>query len=117
MGGAAEEGEERETEAGEAAVTGKPGGTGCVLAMLGLNALLIGLLAFSFSQGPYSSREQEVWYRFGSIGFLVAGVVLPGIALWFGAMRSQLAITALVVWMFAVLMACVVYALFSGGGV
>jgi fatty acid desaturase len=85
--------------------------------MLAINALLIGLLAFSFSHGPYSSREQELWYRYGSIGFLIAGAILPVIALWFGALRSQWAVIALTTWMIIVLIACFLYALFSGGGV
>ena len=78
-------------------MTEKPSGTGCLLVMLGINALLIGLLAFSFSHGPYSSRGQELWYRYGSIGFLVAGAVLPALALWLGALRSRWAIIALTV--------------------
>lgn len=85
--------------------------------VLGINALLIGLLAFSFAWGPYSSPQQELWYRYGSIGFLLAGAVLPATALWLGAMRSQRAIVAIIVWMIAVLAACVVYAFLSGGGV
>lgn len=85
--------------------------------MLGINALLIGLLAFSFSHGPYSSREQELWYRYGSIGFLIAGAVLPAVALLLGAARYQWAVIALIMWMLAILMACFVYAMFSGGGV
>lgn len=88
-----------------------------MLVVLAINAVLIGLLAFSFSHGPYSSQEQELWYRYGSIVFLVAGVILPAIALCFGAMRFQWAVIALTVWMIAVLAAALIYAFFSGGGV
>ncbi len=95
----------------------KSGSSGCALVMIGINALLIGLLAFSFSQGPYSSREQELWYRYGSIGFLLAGAAFPAIALWLGAKRFQWAIVALTGWMIAILMACFVYAMASSGGV
>ena len=98
-------------------MTEKPSGTGCMLVMLGINALLIGLLAFSFSVGPYSSRGQELWYRYGSIGFFVAGVVIPAIAMRLRPMRSPSGITAITVWMIAVLSACFIYALRSGGGV
>lgn len=98
-------------------MTEKPSGTGCMLVMLGINTLMIGLLAFSFSHGPYSSQEQELWYRYGSIGFLIAGAVLPAIALRLGVLRRQWAIIALSVWMIAVFIACFIYTLFSGGGV
>lgn len=88
-----------------------------MLVMLGINALLIGLLAFSFSHGPYSSRGQELWYRYGSIGFFVAGVVFPAIAMRLRAIRSEWAIIAITVWMIAVFTTCFFYALASGGGV
>ncbi|MCE7795381.1 hypothetical protein LWE61_02290 [Sphingobium sufflavum] len=104
-------------QSGEVAVAEKPGGIGCVYVMLGINAILIGLLAFSFSHGPYSSREQELWYRYGPLGFLLAGVILPTIAFRFGVLRSQRAVVGLLIWMIATLMACLIYALFSGGGI
>ena len=85
--------------------------------MLAVNTLLIGLLASSFSQGPYSSHGQEVWYRYGSIGFLLVGAVLPGAALIFGARRSLIASALLIVWMLATLGAAFWYAIMSGGGV
>lgn len=102
---------------GEVGVTEKPSGVGCVSAMLGINAILIGLLALSFSHRPYSSHEQELWYRYGSLGFLLVGVIIPGAAFWFGALRSQRAIVGLFIWMIATLIACLIYALLSGGGV
>lgn len=95
----------------------KPNGVGCMLMMLGINTLIIGLLAFSFSHGPYSIQDQERWYRYGSIVFLIAGSVLPAIVLRLGALRRQWAIIALSVWMIAVFIACFIYVLFSGGGV
>jgi hypothetical protein len=85
--------------------------------MLGINALLIGLAALSFSQGPYSSTEQELWYRYGSLGFLLGGAIIPAIALLSGARRSALAITLLTAWMFAALFGFLIYAFYSGGGV
>jgi len=103
-------------ETGEIRTNGNANGAGCVLIMLTINVLLMGLLSFSFSHGPYSSPEQETWYRYGSIGFLLAGAVLPAIAFWLGARRTQWAVVALTVWMFAALIAWFGYALLSGGG-
>ncbi|HEX7854949.1 MAG TPA: hypothetical protein VF503_14770 [Sphingobium sp.] len=104
-------------QSGEANLVDKPAGIGCVFAMLGINAALIGLLAFSFLHGPYSSYEQELWYRYGSLSFLFIGAILPAVALWFGAGRSQKAVIALLIWMMASLLGCVIYAFFSGGGI
>lgn len=63
--------------------------TGCVWSMLGVNAVIIGLLTLSYTQGPYSSWEQELWYRYGSLAFLSGGVILPAIAMLLGASRSR----------------------------
>lgn len=88
-----------------------------MLTLLAVNTLLIGLLAFSFAQGPYSSHRQEVWYRYGSLGFLLGGVALPTIALLFGAARSRRAVTLLIRWMTAAFLTCFAYACLSTGGV
>lgn len=56
-----------------------------------------------FGQGPYSSAEQELWYRYGFLGFFLAGSVLPGAALY--ARRSAGLITTATAWMLWVLMA------------
>jgi hypothetical protein len=91
-------------------------GIGCAWALLGVNALLMGLLAASSATGPYSTSEQELWYRYGSLGFLLAGAVLPAIAL-FAARRSRWVVIVSTSWMFAVLLAFAWYAMMSGGGV
>jgi hypothetical protein len=91
-------------------------GIGCELALLGVNTLLIGLAATSFTQGPYSSLEQELWYRCGSLGFFVAGSLLPAIAM-FAARRSRWVIGASIAWMAATFVGFVWYAMMSGGGV
>ncbi len=90
---------------------------GCAWSMLGVNVLLIGLAALSFSQGPYSSKEQEIWYRYGSLGLLLGGAIIPAIVLLSGARRSPWAITLLTIWMFAAFLAFLIYAFYSGGGV
>ena len=92
-------------------------GLGCAVVALGINALLMGLVAISFAQGPYSSPQQEIWYRYGSIGLLLCGAILPAIALLLGARRSYLATNLLTVWMIAALVAWLVYVFNSGGGV
>lgn len=98
-------------------MTDKQEGSGCLVAILGINGLLMGLFALGFSQGPYSSQEQELWYRYGSISFLLGGAVLPGFALLLGAKRAPWAVISLTVWMVAALCAFAVYVFHSGGGV
>jgi|KBSSwiStaDraftv2_1062776.scaffolds.fasta_scaffold04003_2 hypothetical protein len=92
-------------------------GIGCALSILAVNAVVIGFLASSFAEGPYSSLGQELWYRYGSLGFLLSGVILPAIALLLGASRSRGATIALTIWMMVTLFLCFGYALNSGGGV
>lgn len=90
---------------------------GCAWLLLGLNALLIGITAFSFSQGPYSSDEQELWYRYGSLSFLLGGVIVPAIALLAFARKSAVAVSVLTAWMAAAFFAFLIYVFYSGGGV
>jgi hypothetical protein len=85
--------------------------------VIALNTVLMGFLASSFARGSYSSWGQEVWYRYGSLGFLLFGAILPALALVSGARRSPRLIIALTVWMLAALFFCFYYALMSGGGV
>jgi len=98
-------------------VTDKAQGFGCAVSVIALNTLLMGLLASTFVRGPYSSWGQEVWYRYGSLGFLLFGAILPAVALALGARRSRPLIIALTVWMLATLFFSLAYALMSGGGV
>jgi len=77
----------------------------------------MGLLALSFSQGPYSSLEQEHWYRFGSLAFLLGGAILPAVALILRAGRSTLLRYGLYLWLLAALVAWCSYVFMSGGGV
>ena len=89
---------------------------GCAWIPLGVNALLMGLFAASFLPGPYSSRGQELWYRYGSLGFFFGGAVLPAVAL-ITARRLRWVVIASTVWMLAVLLAFTSFVLMSGGGV
>jgi hypothetical protein len=91
-------------------------GIGCAWTLLIVNTLLIGLLTASFVQGPYSSSEQELWYRYGSLGFFSAGAALPAIAL-FAARRLRWVVIASTVWMLMVLVGFAWFAMMSGGGV
>lgn len=95
----------------------RDGGIGCVIALIALNALLMGLLVSAFAFGQYSSVGQEIWYRYGSLGFLFGGAILPAVALALGARRSQAFMRVLISWMLVALFACCVYAMTSGGGV
>lgn len=87
------------------------------IGMMLTTALLTGVAALSLGQGPYSSLGQEIWYRFGSIGFVVAGAGIPAAALWLGARRSIYAMLALLLWMVLVLCGWLFYLMMSGGGV
>jgi hypothetical protein len=91
-------------------------GIGCASIMLAVNTGLMGFVAFSFARGPYSSGEQELWYRYGSLTFFLAGSVLPAIALFVGR-RSPPILLASLSWMFLVFLAFAGYAIASGGGV
>ena len=95
----------------------KAPGAGCAVAMAALNCLLMGFVASGFAFGPYSSWEQEVWYRYGSIGFLLCGAILPAVALALGARRFEGANIALTLWMILALCAFLTYGFLSGGGV
>lgn len=81
------------------------------------NLLAIGFLASAFATGSYSSWEQQAWYRYGSLGFLFFGAIVPAAGMATVARRSPLVTNILMVWMIAVLFACFVYAVMSGGGV
>ena len=84
--------------------------------MLAINTLLVGGATLSFSQGPYSSAGQEIWYRYGSLGLFLIGAIIPAFALLLGARRSSLATAFLIMWMLAALFTFLVYAFYSGGG-
>ena len=102
-----------ETESG---ATDNKLAAGCAFVVLGVNAVLIGLFTGSFAQGPYSSNVQELWYRYGSLAFFVAGVAVPAFVL-FSARRSAGVLAGSIAWMIVTLLAFVAYALMSSGGV
>jgi len=85
--------------------------------MLCFNALIMGPTALSFSQGPYSSWEQELGYRYYSIGFLLGGAILPAIALLTVARRWAWATAVLTAWMLTAFVAFLGYMMLAGGGV
>jgi hypothetical protein len=91
---------------------------GCTGALFAINALLIGLFALVFgTYRGFSSFEQELWYRYGSLGFLFAGVGIPFLALALGARRSGAGLMWVSIWMVLVLAGFLFYAAFSSGGV
>ncbi|HEX7694373.1 MAG TPA: hypothetical protein VF409_07775 [Sphingomonas sp.] len=92
-------------------------GIGCVIALIALNALVMGFLVLGFAFGSYSSFGQEVWYRYGSLGFLICGAILPAAVLVLRARRSPGMMLLMISWLFFTLVACVAYAMMSGGGV
>lgn len=91
-------------------------GIGCSWVLLGLNTVLMGLLAATLARGPYSSDQQELWYRYGSLGLFIAGAALPAITLIAGR-RSFRVVAAATAWMLLTLLAFAWFAFNSGGGV
>lgn len=94
----------------------RAGNVGDAWTMLVVNVIFIGFLATSMVQGPYSSHEQEVWYRYGSICFFIAGVIFPAVVL-FVMRQSRLIVVSANVWMFAILLGFVLFGAMSSGGV
>lgn len=90
--------------------------SGCSWTILIVNIVIIGFFTASMAQGPYSSREQELWYRYGSLGFLISGVVLPA-AVLFVIRRSRATVGLLTAWMAAILLGFTWFLAMSGGGV
>ena len=98
-------------------MTDKQSGAGCVWGLLAFNVVAIGYLALAFAQGPYSSWEQELWYRYGSIAFFVVGAIVPAVAMFSGARRSGAMLGLVAAWLAATFLAFCYYAVMSGGGV
>jgi hypothetical protein len=92
-------------------------GKGCAMTLACINVAAMGLLASTFTTGPFSSVEQELWYRYGSLAFLLLGAVLPGAALLLGTRRHPAVIAATMVWMIAMWLPFAGYVLMSGGGI
>lgn len=91
-------------------------GFGCSIALACLNAAAMSLLALSFMRGPYSSEAQEIWYRYGSLGFLLLGAVIPAATLLLWPRRHPILMSVTTGWMIAVWVPFIGYALMSGGG-
>lgn len=94
----------------------KGGDVGNAWKMLAINVAIIGLLTGSMVQGPFSSREQELWYRYGSLSFFSAGVVLPAFAL-LAFRRSRAVVVVSKAWMVVILLGFWWFAAMSSGGV
>jgi hypothetical protein len=90
---------------------------GCATVFVVINGLLTGLVSMSFGARPYSSWEQELFYRYGSMAFLIFGAILPGVVLFVYGRRIAWAAKASVVWMFFVMLGFFSYIFNSGGGV
>lgn len=90
-------------------------GIGCGWMLVAINTALMGLCAASFVRGPFSSFEQELWYRYGSITFLLAGAALPAVILFRGGPRWL--VYATVPWMLTALLSFAAWVMMSGGGI
>jgi hypothetical protein len=89
----------------------------CAFTLIAFNMLLMGFVAFFFSQGPYSSDVQEYSYRYMSIGFVFVGAILPAILLKLYGSRSAFVNLAIIAWGLVTLLAFFIYLFLSRGGV
>ncbi|WP_129586235.1 hypothetical protein [Sphingomonas montana] len=94
----------------------RPRNAGDVWAMLIANVVIIEFLTAGMARGPYSSREQELWYRYGSLGFLFTGVIIPA-ATMLAIRQSRFVVAFLNAWMFAILLGFMWFVAMSSGGV
>ena len=76
----------------------------------------MGALAFSFVQGPYSSAQQEFWYRWVSLAFLLFGAVIPALVAFKGSRRLIGLQKLLLIWLVVSLLGFCSYVGMSGGG-
>lgn len=84
--------------------------------MLIANGIVLGFLAAATFTASYSGRGQDIWYRFGFLGLLILGVVLPAAALLI-LRQSRMVIRLSNAWMFAVLIGSLYFGAISSGGV
>ncbi|HEX8124597.1 MAG TPA: hypothetical protein VF548_03360 [Allosphingosinicella sp.] len=84
--------------------------------MVSFNALVMGVVALGFASGPYSSFGQELWYRYGSLGFLTGGALLPALALIFAPRRLPWMVSTIIAWTVMAFLGFAYYALMAGGG-
>lgn len=85
--------------------------------LVGINAVVMGWLTLSMVRGPFSSFEQELWYRYGSLAFFFLGVVLPVVAMVLFRAKVLRFAAPVNVWLIAIMVGFVVYLTSSGGGV
>ena len=82
-----------------------------------INAVVMGLLALSMVRGPFSSFQQELWYRYGSLTFFFLGVVLPVLAIVFFRAKVRRFAVVSNVWLVAIMIGFFGYLMSFGGGV
>jgi hypothetical protein len=98
-------------------VSQKLDGLGCAGTIATFNVIVMGFIAYIFSMMPYFNVGQELWYRGGSLTFLILGALVPicwRILIKRGYWGSAKPIAA---WMFAALITFIGYVLLSGGGI
>jgi hypothetical protein len=92
-------------------------GLGCAVTIAAINLAVMGFIAYVFSRMFYFNVGQERWYRGGSLAFLILGALVP--ICWLVLIRRGYwgSAKAIAAWMFAALLAFMVYVLLSGGGI
>ena len=82
-----------------------------------INSVIFGLVALAFARGPYSSFEQELWCRWGSLGLLFAAGLIPALIAFRWRQAPGWAATLLGFWCGVAGFVGLNFALLSGGGV
>jgi len=70
----------------------------------------MGLTVVSFAYGPpYEGHEQELWYRYGSAGFLLIGAIVPAVVILSAIGKQVGTVPLLTLWMFVALLCFCVF--------
>jgi uncharacterized membrane protein YGL010W len=81
-----------------------------------LNTALMSLLTYIFSGPTFIGHGREIWFS-GSIGLLVLGAIIPGLALAYYARRSSNIATFITCWLIASFFAAWLFGGLASGGV
>lgn len=99
------------------AVSSVPPGWGCATTLGVFNISVIGIITVPLAIRGYASSEQALWYRYGSLAFLLVGALTPMAVLLAYGRRSPRAVVAVTMWMIVALLLWTGWLLNSGGGV
>ena len=85
--------------------------------LLVVNTIFIGFMTMARIRGPYSSHEQLILYRYGSLALFAAGVLIPWICFVFFRKFVERHTILASVWLAATLSAVIIWGAALSGGV